>query len=154
MIARAAGRSRQPAAFRRRVAEWIAARGGEVSDEDLMQVLAAMLTSRRWKRAPRRLTFAGESQRQGRGPQARDRDRARAPAPPKKKRVDEMSGVSGFSSKRLQLARAVLVYSRPLALAVRDGTRKLDEAMAEVEAERKRLDTDEAKLARLRGERA
>jgi hypothetical protein len=41
---------------------------------------------------------------------------------------------SEFSGKRLQQARSVLAFSRELALAVRDGSRKLDEALAEVKA--------------------
>ena len=56
----------------------------------------------------------------------------------------------GFSKVRLSEARAVLAYSRDLALAVRDGTESLDDAYATVRAERSKLDTKEAKIARLR----
>jgi hypothetical protein len=51
---------------------------------------------------------------------------------------------------RLSEARAVLAYSRDLALAVRDGTESLDDAYATVRAERSKLDTKEAKIAQLR----
>jgi hypothetical protein len=46
----------------------------------------------------------------------------------------------GFSQTRLKLARAVLAYSRELALKVRDGTEKLDAALATVEEARKALE--------------
>jgi hypothetical protein len=42
----------------------------------------------------------------------------------------------GFGRQRLSDARAVLCYSRELALAVRDGPTTLDEALKKVEAER------------------
>jgi hypothetical protein len=41
-----------------------------------------------------------------------------------------------FSKQRLSQARAVLAYSRPLALAVRDGTKTLDEALGPLSSER------------------
>ncbi len=44
------------------------------------------------------------------------------------------SETDGFSQSRLKAARSVLAYSRELALAVRDGGKKLDEALAEVKA--------------------
>ena len=56
----------------------------------------------------------------------------------------------GFSKQRLSDARADLAYTRDLAIAVRDGARKLDEALAEVTVARQRLETDDAQLARLR----
>jgi len=57
-----------------------------------------------------------------------------------------------FSQRRLPEARAVLAYSRELALAVRDGTKKLDEALAEVKAARDSLWSEEGMIARLRAE--
>jgi ParB-like chromosome segregation protein Spo0J len=59
---------------------------------------------------------------------------------------------SGFSRQRLGQARAVLAYSRDLAIAVREGTRKLDEALDEAKAARAALETAESKLTRLRDE--
>ena len=38
------------------------------------------------------------------------------------------------SFSRIKVARQILDFSRPLALAVRDGGKKLDEALAEVKA--------------------
>jgi ParB/Sulfiredoxin domain len=55
----------------------------------------------------------------------------------------------GFSAMRLSQARAVLAYSRELALKVRDDSVKLDQALARVMDARKALDTEEGKLARL-----
>jgi hypothetical protein len=59
---------------------------------------------------------------------------------------------SGFSRQRLGQARAVLAYSRELALAVRDGLKTLDEALAEVKAARDAINSDEGMIARLRKE--
>ena len=56
----------------------------------------------------------------------------------------------GFSAKRLHDARAVLAFSRELAAAVRDGTKKLDEALKEVKAAREALETQESRLTKLR----
>jgi hypothetical protein len=58
----------------------------------------------------------------------------------------------GFSRQRLGAARAVLAYSRELALAVRDGAAKLDEALATAKAQRADLESNEQKLARLRSD--
>ena len=52
----------------------------------------------------------------------------------------------GFSSMRLSQARAVLAHSRELALAVRDGTTKLDEALKEVKAAREVIDPQDRDL--------
>jgi hypothetical protein len=62
------------------------------------------------------------------------------------------SETEGFSSTRLSNARTVLRHSPALAIAVRDGVTKLDEALAQVKAERANLDTSESRLARLRAE--
>jgi hypothetical protein len=57
-----------------------------------------------------------------------------------------------FSKQRLSEARSVLAYSRELALAVRDGTKKLDDALDEVKAARNALSSDESKRERLHSE--
>jgi ParB-like chromosome segregation protein Spo0J len=57
-----------------------------------------------------------------------------------KKRVEKLNN---FSRDRLSQARQILSHSRPLALAVRDGTEKFDEALAAVKEARKALDTKE-----------
>lgn len=62
-------------------------------------------------------------------------------------RKAQISG--GFSSERLRQARTVLRHSLDLAYAVRDGVRKLDEALRQVETEQRALQTDEVKLATL-----
>ncbi|WP_139025069.1 hypothetical protein [Bradyrhizobium sp. STM 3843] len=49
-------------------------------------------------------------------------------------------------------ARHVLAYSRELALAVRNRTVKLDEALKQVEDERKALESSDAMMERLRAE--
>jgi hypothetical protein len=58
----------------------------------------------------------------------------------------------GFSIMRLSQARTVLAYSRELAIKVRDGVEKLDDAIAKVKADRKALDSTEAMLTRLRAD--
>ena len=58
----------------------------------------------------------------------------------------------GFSQQRLREARSVLAYSPDLADAVRDGTKKLDEALAEVKKARDALTSDEAMRTRLQAE--
>jgi hypothetical protein len=65
------------------------------------------------------------------------------------KRAAEAAGVS---HRRIQEARQVLAYSRDLALAVRDGPMKLDEALEEVKAARKALESSDAMMDRLRTE--
>jgi hypothetical protein len=64
------------------------------------------------------------------------------PHPDKRGRGKEgkSSETDGFSQTRLKLARAVLAYSRELALKVRDGTEKLDAALATMEEARKALE--------------
>lgn len=57
-----------------------------------------------------------------------------------------------FSQRRLREARTVLAFSREWALAVRDGSRKLDEVLKEVQEARRNLETVETKMARLRAE--
>jgi ParB-like chromosome segregation protein Spo0J len=57
--------------------------------------------------------------------------------------------LDNFSKQRLSQARAILGHSRALALAVRDGSEKFDEALKKVSDERKQLETTEAKLVRL-----
>ncbi|UPT99243.1 ParB N-terminal domain-containing protein [Bradyrhizobium barranii subsp. apii] len=63
-----------------------------------------------------------------------------------KKKVPE---TGGFSRQRLGEARTVLAFSRELALKVRDGSVKLDQALATVAEARKAVETDEGKFARL-----
>jgi hypothetical protein len=64
------------------------------------------------------------------------------PEPAKLKRKGSGSvKVTGLSDGYLAHARTVLAYSRDLALAVRDGTEKLDEAYAKVAAERKTMES-------------
>lgn len=67
-----------------------------------------------------------------------------------KSKTKNMEETSGFTHKRLQQARAVLRHSCDLAHAVRDGSVKLDEALAKVKADQAALETTEAKLARLK----
>jgi ParB-like nuclease family protein len=55
-----------------------------------------------------------------------------------------------FSAKRLSDARKVLANAPELAYAVRDGTRKLDEVLRDIEKQQQALQSDEAKLATLR----
>jgi hypothetical protein len=59
---------------------------------------------------------------------------------------------AGVSDRRIEQARSVYAYSPELALSVRDGPKKLDEALAEVREARKALNSSEAMLARLRAE--
>jgi hypothetical protein len=66
--------------------------------------------------------------------------------------VKEAKKVGRLSDERLRQARLILRHSPPLAIAVRDGVTKLDEALAQVKAERANLDTSESRLARLRAE--
>ena len=54
----------------------------------------------------------------------------------KRKGSSSVSEDQGFSAARLSQARTVLSYSRDLALAVRDGTEKLDDAFAKSHASR------------------
>jgi ParB-like chromosome segregation protein Spo0J len=62
------------------------------------------------------------------------------------------TGKMGFDKARLSQARAVYAYSPELALAVRDGTKKLDEALKEVKTAREELNSQEWKLAKLRND--
>lgn len=62
------------------------------------------------------------------------------------------SETAGFSATRLKQARTVLAFSPELALAVRDGTKKLDEALVEVKTARDALTSEEAMVARVRNE--
>ena len=66
-----------------------------------------------------------------------------------RKKGSSQETLLGFSNMRLSQARAVLAFSRELAIKVRDGSVKLDQALATVMEARKALDTDEGKLARL-----
>jgi len=70
----------------------------------------------------------------------------------KKDQARKSTEAGGFSYRRVQDARTVLHHSRELALAVRDGTKPLDEALAEVTASRKNMESAEAQMARLRAE--
>ena len=65
------------------------------------------------------------------------------------KRAAETAGVS---QRRVQEARQVLKHAPDLALAVRDGTVRLDDALARVQEEKKALENTEASIARLRAE--
>lgn len=56
------------------------------------------------------------------------------PEPEKGGRGKTVLKRDGFSKQRLSDARALYRYSRELALAVRDGTAKLDEAVAAAKA--------------------
>jgi ParB-like nuclease domain len=53
---------------------------------------------------------------------------------------------------RMSQARQILAYSRETALAVRDGNKRLDEALVEVKAAREALQSQEGKLAQLRND--
>ena len=57
-----------------------------------------------------------------------------------------------FSSASVSKARAVLEYSQPLALEVRDGARTLNDAYEQVKAEKQRGQSDEARRAELEAE--
>jgi hypothetical protein len=70
----------------------------------------------------------------------------------RKKGSSSETKLENVSKARLSQARAVLGYSRELALAVRDGAAKLDEALATAKAQRANLESNEEKLARLRSE--
>ena len=59
-------------------------------------------------------------------------------------------GAKQFSAERLSLARAVLRQSRPLAEAVMAGSKTLDEAHAEIKQQEAALQSNEARLERLR----
>ncbi len=65
------------------------------------------------------------------------------------KRAAEIAGVS---HRRVQQARQVFGFSRELAAAVRDGAKKLDEALEEATTAQERIESDEEKLARLTAE--
>jgi hypothetical protein len=56
---------------------------------------------------------------------------------------------AGFSQRRLQEARQVLHFSQEIACDVRDGNRKLDEALASVKAQQDEKASDESKLSEL-----
>lgn len=68
----------------------------------------------------------------------------------KKSAAIKSAEASGFTSRRLNQAREVLRYSRPMAEGVRDGTPTLDEALAKVKQEQQFQQSDETKLERLR----
>jgi len=70
----------------------------------------------------------------------------------KKDAARKETETSSFSYSRVKQARTVLSYSRDLALAVRDGTKPLDEAMKEVKAARDAVNSEEFMIARLRAE--
>jgi hypothetical protein len=55
-------------------------------------------------------------------------------------------GRAGKEEQKPSQARAVLAHSRELALAVRDGTTKLDEALKEVKAAREVIDPQDRDL--------
>lgn len=74
------------------------------------------------------------------------------PEPEKGGRGKTVLKRDGFSKQRLSDARTVRAYSHELALRVRDGITKLDEALAEVTAARKATESAEAMLTRLRAE--
>jgi hypothetical protein len=57
-----------------------------------------------------------------------------------------------FGRERLRQARIVLAFSREYALAVRDGTRKLDDVLRDIEKEQRALQSDEIKHATLQKE--
>jgi hypothetical protein len=57
---------------------------------------------------------------------------------------------SQFSRRRLEQARSVLAFSRPMAEDVVSGVRKLDAALGEVEAARSQSEGEHARLDRLR----
>jgi len=65
------------------------------------------------------------------------------------KRAAETAGVS---HRRIQEARQVLKHAPDLALAVRDGTVRLDDTLARVQEEKKVLENTETSIARLRAE--
>lgn len=64
----------------------------------------------------------------------------------KSQRVEE---TSTFSTKRLQQARSVLAFSKPMAEAVLKGVDSLDAALQKVDAEKQREQGDTARLERL-----
>jgi ParB-like chromosome segregation protein Spo0J len=70
----------------------------------------------------------------------------------KKSKAINSAETAGFSSRRLNEARTVLRHSRELALAVRDGTMALDEALEIVKKAKQAIESDETQIARLRRE--
>jgi len=76
------------------------------------------------------------------------------PQPGKKTKgsATTLSETNKVSTARISQARMVLRYSPELAIAVRDGVRSLDDAIKQVDAERKALESAEAMSARLRSE--
>ena len=67
----------------------------------------------------------------------------------KKSIATKSAETAGFSQRRLNVAREVLRYSRPLAESVLKGITTLDDALAKVKAEQQYQSSDESKLARL-----
>ena len=63
----------------------------------------------------------------------------------KKSAAIKSAEASGFTSRRLNQAREVLRYSRPMAEGVRDGTPTLDEALAKVKQEQQFQQSDEVR---------
>jgi hypothetical protein len=70
----------------------------------------------------------------------------------KKSAVNTATETMGVSKSRVEQARAVARHSLELALAVRDGIMKLDEALVVVKKAREIIETDETQLERLRSE--
>lgn len=73
----------------------------------------------------------------------------------KGKRSKILEGLDGNRKgwqDRLSQCRSVWRFSRELALAVRDGTAKLDEALVKVKAAREALNSQESKITKLRDE--
>ena len=72
------------------------------------------------------------------------------PAPGRRDPAITESEKISVSMARVKIARQVLRFSYELACKVRDGSEKLDDALAYVRREQDRLNSDEAKLAALR----
>jgi hypothetical protein len=68
----------------------------------------------------------------------------------KKSEALNSAETSGFSTRRLNCARSVLKFSRPMAEAVLKGTDSLDQVLQKVEAEQRRAEGEGARMDRLR----
>ena len=70
----------------------------------------------------------------------------------KKKDANNDKETLQFSRMRLSQARQILAHSRDMAIAIRDGSIKFDEALNKIASEKRLLETSETKTERLRSE--
>ena len=72
------------------------------------------------------------------------------PEPEKRGRGNKRSGTGSFTNQRLSEARVILEYSPPLAQSVLAGVTPLDQALRQVDEQKKKADGESARLERLR----